>query len=274
MSRSLSKYGVYLLCIFFTIWYIFPFYWTGITSFKPRVYVYDPSKWIFKPSLSGYFDVLFKTELLNRMANSTFVSVIATLSSLLIGTLAAYSLVRIQLRFNQTLLRLFIVVRFLPPISLVFPWFIVGNVLHIIDTPWILILAYQLLGITFTVLMMSGFFRRVPIELEEAALIDGCTRLKAFFRITLPLCAGGLFATGIFVFLYTWNEFTYAIFLTFFRSRTWPTILSMFVGIRGVEWGPMTASAMLGATPVLIAALLLRRYIIQGLTFGILEGGK
>jgi len=264
---------VIFLCIAVFLWYLFPLYWTVATSFKPRIYVYDPSKLFFRPSLEGYKAAL-NTGLLHRMGISAIVAGITTISSLFWGSLAAYAIARFRFPLRMPLLNTFIIARYLPPISLVFPYYVMANLLGIFDTVWVLILAYHLLCVTFTVLMMSGFFKSVPRDLEEAAMIDGCGRLGAFIRITLPLVAGGLFATGVFVFLYTWNEFTYALFLTAFRARTWPTTLSRFIGIRGVEWGPMTATASMAMFPVLVLALIFRRYIVQGLTFGILEEGK
>jgi len=273
MLRTAKRIVVPLLCIAVFVWYLFPLYWTVTTSFKPRIYIYDPSKVFFAPSLEGYKAAL-STGLLHRMGISALVAGITTVSSLFLGSLAAYAIARFRFPLRMPLLNTFIIVRYLPPISLVFPYFVMANLLGIFDTVWVLILAYHLLCVTFTVLMMSGFFKSVPKDLEEAALIDGCGRLGAFIRITLPLVAGGLFATGVFVFLYTWNEFTYAIFLTAFRARTWPTTLSRFIGIRGVQWGPMTATASMAVFPVLVLALIFRRYIVQGLTFGILEEGK
>ena len=235
-KKFFSRAVLLLLCIGIFVWYLFPIYWTVATSLKPRVYVYDPSKWIFTPSLDGY-KAAVGIGVLSRMRLSIVVAGITTASSLFIGSLAAYAIARFRFRFRMVLLNLFIMVRYIPPISLIFPLLIIAKILNLFDTIWILIIAYHLLCVTFTVLMMSGFFKGIPASLEEAAMLDGCSRLGAFFHITLPIAAGGLFATGVFVFIYAWSEFTYAMFLTAFQARTWPTTLSRFMGILGVDWG-------------------------------------
>jgi multiple sugar transport system permease protein len=142
-------------------------------------------------------------------------------------------------------------------------------ILGILDTRWVLILAYQILTITFTILMMRGFIQNVPEEFEEAARIEGCSQFQAFFLITLPLVRGGLFATAVFLFLYSWNEFPYALFLTTFRARTLPTGVEYFLGTQGVDWNAAMAYGFMSVIPVLLAAVFLRRYLIQGLTFGV-----
>ncbi len=273
IQKLFSSMALVFLCIGVFVWYLFPVYYTVATSLKPRVYVYDPSKWIFTPSLDGYKAAL-STGVLSRMGISMVVAGVTTVSSLFIGSLAAYAIARFRFPFRMTVLTLFIMVRYIPPISLIFPLLIISKILHLFDTVWILIMAYHLLAITFTVLMMSGFFKSIPESLEEAAMLDGCSRLGAFLHITLPVAAGGLFATTVFVFIYAWSEFTYAMFLTAFQARTWPTTLSRFMGIRGVEWGPLTATTTMGILPVLLLTLVVRRYIIQGLTFGLLEVEK
>jgi len=272
-KKFFSRAVLLLLCIGIFVWYLFPIYWTVATSLKPRVYVYDPSKWIFTPSLDGY-KAAVGIGVLSRMRLSIVVAGITTASSLFIGSLAAYAIARFRFRFRMVLLNLFIMVRYIPPISLIFPLLIIAKTLNLFDTIWILIIAYHLLCVTFTVLMMSGFFKGIPASLEEAAMLDGCSRLGAFFHITLPIAAGGLFATGVFVFIYAWSEFTYAMFLTAFQARTWPTTLSRFMGILGVDWGALTATTTMGVVPVLVLTLVVRRYIIQGLTFGLLEVEK
>ncbi len=144
-----------------------------------------------------------------------------------------------------------------------------GKALGILDTKLILIISYQILCITFAVLMMKGFLAGVPPAYEEAAMLEGCSRLKAFFLVTIPLIKNGLFATGIFLFLYTWKEFEYALFLTTFNGRTLPTAVQYFLGTQGVEWNAVMAYGVMSIIPVLVISVVFRDYMIQGLTFGL-----
>lgn len=269
VRAALGRLALGLAIVGIFLYFAFPLFWVFWTSIKPRRFAYDPGAWVFTPTLQGYVDAIQNFNIPQLALNSVIVSVITVTASLLIGTIAAYALVRFRFRFRKASFFLFLAVRFIPPIALVLPMFLLARFLRLLDTHLVLILAYQILTITFTVLMMRGFIQGVPVEYEEAAKIEGCSQLQAFFLITLPMVRGGMFATAVFLFLYSWNEFPYALFLTTFRARTLPTGVEYFLGTQGVDWNAAMAYGFMSVIPVLVVAVVLRRYLIQGLTFGV-----
>ena len=259
--------GVATTAIF--VYFAFPLFWVFLTSIKPKKYAYDPGKWIFRPSFEGYTEALRDYNIPHLALNSAIVAAFTVVIALAFGTLAAYSLARFQYKMRKPTFFLFLSVRFIPPLALVLPLFLLGRTLHLLDTRFILVAAYQLLTITFTILMMKGFIQGIPKEFEEAATLEGCSQIQAFLLVTLPLVRGGMFATAVFLFLYSWNEFPYALFLSTFKSRTLPTGVEYFLGTQGVNWSGAMAYGFMSVLPVLAAAILFRRYMVQGLTFGV-----
>jgi len=239
------------------------------TSIKPAKFAYQPGKWIFKPTFQGYLRAVTEYRIPALALNSFIISIVSALIALSIGTLAAYALVRFPGKHNKKTVFFFLMVRVIPPISLILPIFLIGKFFDILDTRIIMIIVYQILCITFSVLMMRGFLQNIPVEYEEAAMLEGCSRLKSFFLVTLPLIKNGLFATGIFLFLYSWKEFTYALFLTSFKARTLPTAVEYFLSTKGVEWNAAMAYGFITILPAIVIAVILRDYMIQGLTFGL-----
>jgi len=238
------------------------------TSIKPRKYAYQPGKWIFKPTIQGYVTAITEHRIPVLALNSIIVSISSTLLALFVGTIAAYALVRYKTKYRKQTVFLFLFVRFIPPISLVIPVFLLGKFVGLLDSRLILIAVYQILCITFSVLMMKGFLENIPPDYEEAAMLEGCSRIRAFYVATLPLIKNGLFATGMFLFLYTWKEFPYALLLTSFKARTLPTAVQYFLGSQGVKWNSMMAYGFMSVLPVLVLAFIFRDYMIKGLTFG------
>jgi multiple sugar transport system permease protein len=269
IKSNFKKILINLSLIIVFIYFTFPLFWIFWTSIKPSKFAYDPGKWIFKPTFEGYLNTMTEYRIPELALNSFIVSGISVLIALSVGTLAAYAMVRYQMKHKKKITFFFLAIRFIPPLTLVLPLFLIGKQLGILDTRIILIISYQILCITFSVLMMKGFLQNIPSEYEEAAMIEGCTRLKAFFLVTLPLVKNGLFATGIFLFLYAWKDFVYAFFLTSFRARTLPTAVEYFLTIKGVNWNAAMAYGFLTILPTLIIAIILRNYMIQGLTFGL-----
>jgi len=269
-SKSrLKKFLINLSLIIIFIYFTFPLFWMAWTSIKPMKFAYQPGKWIFKPTFQGYVGAVTEFRISTLALNSFIISIVSALIALSIGTLAAYALVRFQMKHKKKIVFFFLMARFIPPMALMLPMFLIGNFLGIIDTHIIMIIVYQILCITLTVLLMKGFLQNIPTEYEEAAMLEGCSRLRAFFLVTLPLIKNGLFATGIFLFLYTWKEFEYALFLTSFKARTLPTAAEYFSGAQGVEWNPAMAYGVMTILPALVIAIIFRNYMIQGLTFGL-----
>ena len=247
---------------------VFPFVYMAIVSLKPRVLTYDPSIWMFKPTMENYVSI-FKTRNLLHFAKNSFIVVIATtLVSLVLGSLAAYGFARFSFNKKEDLAFWILSLRMLPPMATVIPFFILARLTGILDTHLVLILSYMTFNIPFTIWMMRGFFEEIPREIEEAALVDGCSHWQVLIKIILPLSMTGLTATAIFCVIQSWNEFAFALFLTGVNARTLPTTVTFFLSVTGVIWGEMAAVGVVTALPVLVFAMLVQKHMIRGLTFG------
>ncbi|MGE5583673.1 MAG: carbohydrate ABC transporter permease [Bacillota bacterium] len=247
---------------------VFPFFWMLLVSLKTRVLTYDPSVWFFKPTLENYIAVFKQRHLLFYARNSLIVVISTTIISLIIGSMAAYGFARFNFSRKEDWAFWILSLRMLPPMATVIPFFILARLTNLLDTHLILILAYLTFNIPFTVWMMRGFFEEIPKQIEESALVDGCSHWQVLIKILLPLSLPGLTATAIFCIINSWNEFAFALFLTGINARTLPTTVTFFLSITGVIWGEMAAVGVLTALPVLIFAMLVQRYMIRGLTFG------
>lgn len=247
---------------------IFPFFWMLLVSLKSRVLTYDPSVWIFKPTLENYITIFRERHLLHYAKNSFIVVIVTTIVSLILGSLAAYGFARFSFRRKEDLAFWILSLRMLPPMATVIPFFVLARLTGLLDTHLVLILAYMTFNIPFSIWMMRGFFEEIPIQIEEAALVDGCSHWQVLTRILLPLALPGLTATAIFCVIQSWNEFAFALFLTGVNARTLPTTVTFFLSVTGVIWGEMAAVGVVTALPVLIFAMLVQKYMIRGLTFG------
>ena len=247
---------------------IFPFIYMLIVSLKPRVLTYEPGIWIFRPTFDNYIS-LFKTRNLLHFAKNSLMVVIGTTSiSLVLGSLAAYGFARFSFNKKEDLAFWILSLRMLPPMATVIPFFILARLTGILDTHLVLVLAYMTFNIPFSIWMMRGFFEEIPKEIEEAALVDGCTHWQVLIKVLLPLSLPGLTATAIFCVIQSWNEFAFALFLTGVNARTLPTTVTFFLSVTGVIWGEMAAVGIVTALPVLVFAMLVQKHMIRGLTFG------
>ncbi len=247
---------------------IFPIFYMLMTSFKTPIQTYDPSVWFFKPTLENYRSLFVNYDAAPYMLNSVIVTTGSVLLSLVIGALAGYALATYDFKQKGFIANWMLSIRFVPAITSVIPLFILASRLKLIDTYPVLIAAYLIFNVPFATWMLRGFFEEIPHEIEEAALIDGASHWTVLRVIVLPLAAPGIFATAALLVIQTWNEFMLALFLTTDHARTMPTITSQFQTVRGVMWGEMTALGVLTILPVFAFAVLARKYLIRGLTFG------
>jgi len=280
-SRDVSKFGrllaKYIVILFAVFYAIFPIYWTVNTAFKGRVelYKYPPSFIPENPAgIITNFNHVLVSGTLRAVLNSLIVVPTATIIGLLIGTLAAYALARFKVGGNFLPFWIF-TQRMLPPIVFIIPLFMIFQPLNLINTYQGIILIYAAFSLPYVVWMMRGFFEEVPIEIEEAALIDGCSRLRVFISITLPLAAPGLIATFLFTFLLNWNEFLFALVLL--RSKEVFTIpVGQYVFFwgptSGILWGPACVQALIAIAPIIAMSFYIQKYMIRGLTFGAVKG--
>jgi multiple sugar transport system permease protein len=268
LSKALKNSLWAIAITIISILAVFPFFWMLLVSLKTRVLTYDPSVWFFKPTLENYIAVFQQRHLLFFAKNSFIVVISTTVLSLLLGSMAAYGFARFSFKRREDWAFWILSLRMLPPMATVIPFFILARFTNLLDTYLILILAYMTFNIPFSIWMMRGFFEEIPVQIEESALVDGCSHWQVLMRVVLPLSLPGLTATAIFCIINSWNEFAFALFLTGINARTLPTTVTFFLSITGVIWGEMAAVGVLTALPVLIFAMLVQKYMIRGLTFG------
>lgn len=258
----------FLLLLVLLVWAV-PFLWMFLSSFKSADAIIDPrlTLW-FRPTLEHYRTVFQSHNFTQYLLNSLVVSTGTTILTMLAGTLASYSISRF--RTGGRILSYWIVfTRLVPPAVLVIPLYLMLRAIGLINTVWGLMLADSTISLSFVVWTLRGFFDEVPTELEEAATIDGCTRLEAFWRVTLPLVRPGLVATTIFALLFTWNEFLFGQTLGIAASaKTLPVAAGDYVTGYANNWGPVFATGAVIILPVLVVVLVLQRHIVRGLTLG------
>ena len=249
-----------------------PYLWLVLTSFKDRVDAFAiPPKVFFTPTLDNYLVAFGQKGFIQNLANSAIVAAISTLLSLVVGVPAAYSLARFKMRGNRAYLLILLAARLLPAIVLAVPLFILFSGARLIDTYWALVLAYLTFNLPFTVWMMRGFFLAIPTEIDEAAIMDGCSYIGAFFKVVLPLTLGGLAATAIFCVINSWNEFLFALILTGRHTATLPVAIPGLLTPYGTYWGQIAAVGTVTTMPVLLFAFIVQKYLVRGMTGGAVQ---
>jgi multiple sugar transport system permease protein len=241
-----------------------------LTSFKTQGDALSwPPKIFFRPTLENYRNIFALYPFADYLINSVKVTVASTALSLLFGLPAAYALARFPIWRKEDVAMWFLSLRVLPPIAVVIPFFIMLRNASLLDDPLGLVIIYLTFDIPFVVWVSRGFFREVPLELRDAALVDGCSEFGAFFRIALPLAKGGIAATAILTALFSWNEFIFALVLTSTEhAMTMPVAVTLFIRETGIGWGNIGAAAVIMFLPMFILTLSVQRYIVSGLSLG------
>ncbi len=251
--------------------FLFPIYWMVSTAFKVKAefWSYPP---IYIPTVLTLNNFLEGFELggLESLKHSLIVASCNTVVCVILGSLAAYAIARYRIG-GDNLAFWILSNRMLPPIAFVIPLFLWFRTLKLLDTYPALILAYCTFNLPFATWLLIGFFEEVPRELEEAALVDGCSRLSAFWRVALPVAAPGLVATALLCFIFAWNEFMFALFLMR-EIRTLPVLIPCLIGGHEILWGAISAMGLLSIIPPVLIAVLLQKYVIRGMTFGAIKG--
>jgi multiple sugar transport system permease protein len=275
--RSLRTWIEIGLLALLAVAMLFPVVWMLETSLKDGRDIYAvPAKIIgFDVTLDHYKDVFVQrgssgaSDLAVSFKNSVLVAGFSTLLATLLGVPAAWAYSRFTLKAAKDQLFFILSTRFMPPVVVVIPIFLMYRDLDLIDTKLGLVLIYAAFNLPFTIWMMKGFVDEVPAEYEDAAMLDGYSRFEAFWRFTLPLLVPGIAATAVFALIFSWNEFVFAIFLTSSESaRTAPPAIAGLVGGTTIDWGLVAASAMVFAAPVLLFAFLVRKHLVAGVTLG------
>ncbi len=267
-----AKIGKGLVLIIASVFFAGPYLWMILISLKPKVDIFEPGKFIFKPTLENYASIIYQAHILAYFKNSIIIAVCSTVISLIIGSFAAYGFARFNWKKREKTAFLVLSQRMLPSMAIVIPYFLMAMAAGLLDTKLILVICYMLFNIPFTILMMRGFFEDIPIEIEEAGLIDGCSRFQVLKELILPLSLPGLTATAIFCLINSWNEFVFANFLTSINAKTVPTSVMLFLSVSGTKWGEMAATGVLASLPAIIFGITVQKYMIRGLTFGAVKG--
>ena len=266
------SYGV---LAFLLLLVLFPFYWMAVTSFKSEdqmrslVSMFWPSPVV----LENYLQLLTRTDFVAWYGNSAFVAVSSTLAATAIGTLGAYALARLKFLGRAFMSSAVLITYLVPPSILFIPLYAQIRTFGLADSLAGLIAAYPSFTVPFVTWLLMGYFESIPVELEEAAMIDGATRFGAFRRIILPLAAPGVLAAALYAFTQAWNEFLYAlVFITNVKLRTLPVGLSTFITGDVYGWGYLMAGAVLTTLPVIAVYIYLQKYMVEGLTAGSVKG--
>lgn len=270
----MKRQGFYLLVVMVVFYCLAPLLWQFITSLKPDYELTAiPPLLPENPTLRHYESVFKEHPFLRIILNSSIVAACTTLLSLSIGSLAAFSLAKLRIRYKTLILGFVLSVSMFPPIATVSPLYIIVRALGLRDTWLALIITYTIFSLPLSIWILTNFFREIPDEIYLAARVDGCTPFQAFYRIMLPLSAPGIFTTAILVFIFSWNEFLFALtFTSTSASRTIPVAVALFPGLHEVPWGDIAAASIVVTVPLIILVFAFQRRIIEGLTAGAVKG--
>ena len=274
-SRRMLKIVGNVVLLLMLLWTAIPIYWMVVTSLKydKEIYGYEATLIPQKPTLSNYATVFRQTPYLLFLRNSVVVAVSSTVLSMFIACLGAYAIARLNFPGRAFLAR-GLVFTYLVPTSLLFiPMFALMSALRLTDSLHGLTIAYLGFDVPFCTWLLMGYFKSIPVELEESALVDGCNRVSALIRIVLPLALPALVVVTFFSFTHAWNEFLYAqVFTSTNSARTVTTGLANFMSADVFFWGPLMASTIMSALPPVLMFLVLQRWVVQGLTLGGVKG--
>lgn len=249
---------------------LFVFLWMFTSALKSQVDILSPvPKLIFTPTLKNFIGVLQGENFLKYMWNSGVIAVVSTFVAMVLGLPAAYSIARFR---QQKLAMGLLVARMIPFVSYLLPWFIFFRKLNLIDTYTALITTHLTITLPMVIWLMISYFEDVPEDLEEAAMVDGCSRIKSFAVVTLPLVRNGVVASAILSFIFSWNQFLFSLILSGPKTKTVPVAVFNFISYEQVNWGGLSAAATLIVLPALVLTLIIQKQIVRGLTMGAVKG--
>jgi multiple sugar transport system permease protein len=279
-SRSMRRPGlggpaIILGCLLLVAVCLFPFVWMGLSSIKVlnELYTIPPRWWPDNPTLSNYHKVLFASRIPRYFVNSIVISVGSTVLALILAVFAANGFARFRFRGQSFWQACVLVGQLLPTAAIIVPLFITLRVLGLVNTYWGLILVYMIITLPLSVWMLTSYFKAIPLELEEAAIIDGASRLGILFRITLPLSLPGIVAVLVYAFITTWNEFIFALcFATDSSVKTLPIGLAEFSTEFNTDWGAVMAASTVMTIPIALLFIVFQKLFVGGLTAGATKG--
>jgi multiple sugar transport system permease protein len=250
-----------------------PFLLILFTSLKrPNEAIVNPPKWIFTPTLDAYRELMGDVSFLRSILNSLIIAGAATITATLLGILAGYALSRFRFRGQGVVAYLILFLRMVPPITFVIPYFLIWRTLHLADTYISMILMYIALALPLLVWMIRSFFLDFPTEIEEAALVDGCSRWQMLRLVATPAVLPGILASSTLAFIALWNEFMFALFNTGRNTRTLPIEIYNSIGYYQLDWARLSSTAIIAIIPAILFIALTQRYLVRGLTLGAVKG--
>ena len=275
MRRDLRTLLIYLALITVTMAVLFPVAWMLSTSLKTEPETFRlPPTWVpLEPTVQAYGSIWQMKNFARYFLNTLVVAVSATVLSLLLSVPASYGFARFNFRGARMMMAFILVTQMLPSVLLVIPYFTLMRVLGLLNTHLALVLAYASFSLPFSTWMLQGFFATIPRQLDEAAMVDGCSRLQAIIRVVVPLAVPGLGATSLFTFLLAWNHYLFALTLATKESMYTISVgLGAMIGEFRIAWNELMAAALLATIPTLIVYTFLERYFVQGLMGGSVKG--
>jgi multiple sugar transport system permease protein len=262
----------YLVAAIFTGFCLFPFYVIVTTALKTETAIFAwPPVWNFKPTLQSFYNALFVfggRSAISYLINSVVISAVSTFLAVVLGAMAAYGFARFSFAGKRHLAFWILSTRFAPPVAFIVPIYLMVQKAGLLDSHIALILTYTAMNLSLVIWILRGFFSEIPIEIEEAALVDGYSRLQIFWRVALPLVRPGIVSTAILSAIFSWNEFLYAMVLTQSKAATLPVYLAGFSNSMGLAWGEYMAVGTMAVLPILVFTFALQKHLVRGLTFG------
>ncbi|MFQ5854255.1 MAG: carbohydrate ABC transporter permease [Anaerolineae bacterium] len=281
-NRTLSRTLLYLAVVLIALWTLLPYAWLVISSISHKSELLTvPLRWLpTNPTLENYQKLFFGggatgesvTLFLRSLKNSAIIAFLATSICVMVGAFCAYALTRLVFPGHRYAMLFLMATQLLPPVAIVIPGYIILKRLHLLDTFQGVVLVYLSFILPLVVWILRGYFSNIPSELEDAARIDGCTRVGALFRVVLPLSGPGLVSTSVFAFIAAWNEFFYAFIYTSADAKTLPVLIGEFSSKFGPDYISMAAAGVVASIPPLLLALLFQKFLIRGLTAGSVKG--
>lgn len=266
LLRFIKRIAYYFLVLLLFVPLLFVFFWMLEGAFKTQIQnTAIPPIVIFKPTLQNFETVFNRNPMWEFLYNSAYVGINSTILALILGLPAAYMIAK---RKRRKLALVILIARIMPAISYLVPWFILFSRLKLTGTYWALILSHLIITLPMTIWMMIGYFEDIPVELDDAALIDGCNQFQSFWKVALPLTKPGIAATAILSFIFSWNNFLFSLVLSGQHTRPLPVAIFSFISYTQVDWGGLNAAALIVTLPIMILILFVQKHIVSGLTLG------
>nr|WP_307487460.1 carbohydrate ABC transporter permease [Pseudarthrobacter defluvii] len=268
-TRAYKVFRVVALIVV-VLFLLAPLFWMLLASLKTNVDIYDTGKaFLFSPTFENYANVLQRNNYFVFIVNSFWVAFVSTALSIVLGVPAAYAMSRFSMHRSALVV---LMARVIPGVSLLVPWYYVFSNLRMVGKFEVLILSHMFVALPLIVYIMMSYFDSLPLELEESAEVDGLTPIGAFRLITLPLAVSGIATAGILSFIFSWNNFMFALVLSGAKTKTLPVAIFDFVSYASIDWGGLMAAATVVTIPIMIIALFTQKYIVSGLTAGATKG--